>query len=103
MSSDPGSGGRRITRPRPGHADLPGMLKYDTQDARDILERSSARETAARTVAGHLSKLLLAVVGTSIVSHVTEIGSVAKFAGLWAVLVGATIGGCSRPSCRRTW
>ncbi len=67
---------RRMTTPRPGHADLPGMLKYDTHDARDILERASARETAARTIVGHLSKLLLAEVGVTVLSHVVEIGNV---------------------------
>ena len=60
MSPDPGhEPRRRMTSPRPGHADLAGMIKYDTHDARNILERASARETAARTVAGYLSKLLL--------------------------------------------
>lgn len=66
----------RVTRPRPGHADLAGMIKYDTTDARDVLERASARETAARTVAGFLAKTLLSYVGVSVVSHVTEIGDV---------------------------
>lgn len=66
----------RVTRPRPGHADLAGMIKYDTDDARDVLERASARETAARTVAGFLAKALLASIDVSVVSHVTEIGHV---------------------------
>ena len=74
MSAEPGDGGRRLTKPRPGHADLAGMLKYDTHDARDILERASARETAARTVAGYLAKQLLTGVGVEIVSHVVAIG-----------------------------
>ena len=52
MSAEPGHSRRAMTTPRPGHADLAGMLKYDTHDARDILERSSARETAARTIVG---------------------------------------------------
>jgi chorismate synthase len=64
----------RVTRPRPGHADLAGMVKYDTADARDVLERASARETAARTVAGHLAKLLLGDVGIEVRSHVVSIG-----------------------------
>jgi chorismate synthase len=76
MSPGPGSAGNEVTRPRPGHADLAGMLKYDTDDARDILERASARETAARTVAGYLSKQLLDVAGAGIISHVVSIGSV---------------------------
>ncbi|MDQ4025362.1 MAG: chorismate synthase, partial [Actinomycetota bacterium] len=49
MSVEDEPGGRALTRPRPGHADLPGMLKYDFSDARNVLERASARETAART------------------------------------------------------
>lgn len=76
MSPAPGVATRPLTAPRPGHADLAGMLKYDTHDARDILERSSARETAARTVAGHLAKRLLAEAGTAIVSHVIAIGQI---------------------------
>ncbi|MDP3984069.1 MAG: chorismate synthase [Acidimicrobiia bacterium] len=65
-----------LTKPRPGHADLTGMLKYDTKDARDILERASARETAARTVVGYLARQLLDVVGVFVLSHVVAIGSV---------------------------
>lgn len=76
MSPDAGRPKRRLTTPRPGHADLPGMLKYDTHDARDVLERASARETAARTVVGFLSKALLAEIGITVLSHVVEIGSV---------------------------
>jgi chorismate synthase len=76
MSVTPGEPVQGITRPRPGHADLAGMLKYDTDDARDILERASARETAARTVAGVLAKKLLATTGVDIVSHVVAVGSV---------------------------
>ncbi|MGH3651045.1 MAG: chorismate synthase [Acidimicrobiia bacterium] len=77
MSPAAGDAGREVTRPRPGHADLAGMLKYDTDDARDILERASARETAARTVAGHLAKTLLAVCAVQVVSHVVAIGQTA--------------------------
>lgn len=80
MAAEGEPSGKPVTRPRPGHADLPGMIKYDTSDARDILERASARETAARTVAGYLSKQLLAVVGVSIVSHVVSIGK-ARYEG----------------------
>jgi chorismate synthase len=76
MSPASGEASRLLTTPRPGHADLAGMLKYDTHDARDILERSSARETAARTVAGYLAKQLLAEAGVTVVSHVVAIGSV---------------------------
>lgn len=76
MSPGPGEGGNEVTRPRPGHADLAGMLKYDTDDARDVLERASARETAARTVAGYLSKALLAEFSIQVLSHVLAIGGV---------------------------
>jgi chorismate synthase len=76
MSPDAGSSTKPETKPRPGHADLVGMQKYDTHDARDILERASARETAARTVVGYLAKQLLAEVGITVLSHVVAIGSV---------------------------
>jgi chorismate synthase len=76
MSAGPGASKRPLQTPRPGHADLAGMIKYDTKDARDVLERASARETAARTVVGYLSKQLLAAVGVHVVSHVVSIGSV---------------------------
>jgi chorismate synthase len=74
MSPEPAQAKKQVTRPRPGHADLSGMLKYGTDDARDILERASARETAARTVAGILSKIMLATVGVRVLSHVVAIG-----------------------------
>lgn len=76
MAVTPGVEVQGVTRPRPGHADLPGMLKYGTDDARDILERASARETAARTVAGVLARRLLATAEVGIVSHVVAIGEV---------------------------
>jgi len=82
MSPGEGSSRRVMTSPRPGHADLPGMMKYDTHDARNVLERASARETAARTVAGYISKMLLAEVGVTILSHVIQIGSVVSTADL---------------------
>lgn len=66
---------RRVYLPRPGHADLVGMLKYDRADARDILERSSARETSARVAAGAVARRLLSELGVSIGSHVTRIGA----------------------------
>lgn len=65
----------RETRPRPGHADLAGMLKYGTGDARDVLERASARETAARTAAGAVARRLLEELGSNIASRVVRIGS----------------------------
>jgi chorismate synthase len=67
---------RRVTRPRPGHADLAGVLKYDRVDARDILERASARETTARVAAGALAKRLLDEFGVEIGSHVTSLGGI---------------------------
>jgi chorismate synthase len=76
MSPDPGEPRRRLTAPRPGHADLPGMLKYGTHDARDVLERASARETAARAVAGYLAAVLLGEIGIAVLSHVVALGGV---------------------------
>ena len=65
-----------VTRPRPGHADLAGALKYNFHDARYILERASARETAARVAAGALAKALLAEFGVGVLSHVIAVGPV---------------------------
>jgi chorismate synthase len=65
---------RKVTRPRPGHADLVGVLKYDRDDARDILERASARETAARVAAGALARRLLEEFSIDIGSHVVSLG-----------------------------
>ncbi len=67
---------RRVTRPRPGHADLVGVLKYDRLDARDILERASARETAARVAAGALARRLLEEFDVRIGSHVVSMGGI---------------------------
>ena len=78
MSPHPGVTKKPLTQPRPGHADLAGMQKYDFVDARDVLERASARETSARVVAGALAKLLLKQIGVDIVSHVTSLGSVSS-------------------------
>ncbi len=78
----PGSAaGREVTRPRPGHADLPGALKYDTHDARDVLERASARETAARTAAGALAKAFLSALGMVVTSRTVAVGKVRAEAG----------------------
>jgi len=74
MSPAPGRPDKVLTQPRPGHADLAGMQKYGFEDARDVLERASARETAARVAAGALAKLLLAPLGVSILSHVVQLG-----------------------------
>lgn len=67
---------RKVVRPRPGHADLAGTLKYDRSDARDVLERASARETAARVACGAVCKRLLREVGVDIGSHTVAIGDV---------------------------
>jgi chorismate synthase len=65
-----------VTRPRPGHADLPGIIKYDQRDVRNILERASARETAARVAAGALAKILLARFDIEVLGYVKSIGGV---------------------------
>lgn len=67
---------RRISRPRPGHADLNGAIKYNHRDMRDVLERSSARETAARVAAGAVARQLLETCGIRIAGHVVSIGGV---------------------------
>lgn len=67
---------RQVTRVRPGHADLTGILKYDRDDARDILERASARETTARVAAGAIARRLLAEFGVRIGSHLVHLGGV---------------------------
>jgi chorismate synthase len=77
MSPAPGAPASVLTKPRPGHADLPGMQKYGFSDARDVLERASARETAARVAAGAVAKALLAELGIGVVSHVVAMGPVA--------------------------
>ncbi len=76
IAADPSPRKRAVTRPRPGHADLAGMLKYDREDARDILERASARETTARVAAGAVCRVLLGRFGVTIGSHVTELGGI---------------------------
>jgi chorismate synthase len=67
---------RQVTRVRPGHADLTGLLKFDREDARDILERASARETTARVAAGAVARQLLATFGVRIGSHLVHLGGV---------------------------
>jgi len=68
---------RKLSRPRPGHADLAGVLKYDREDARDVLERASARETAARVAAGAVCRRLLVEFEVEIGSHVVALGGIA--------------------------
>jgi chorismate synthase len=82
MSPAPGATEKPLTKPRPGHADLPGMQKYGFTDARDVLERASARETAARVAAGAVAKAFLAELGVGIVSHVVQLGPVASKSAL---------------------
>jgi len=67
---------RRVTRPRPGHADLAGGMKYGHRDLRNVLERASARETAARVAAGALARLLVEAFGLRLVGHVIMLGGV---------------------------
>jgi chorismate synthase len=74
MSPAPGATRNPLTQPRPGHADLAGMQKYGFTDARDVLERASARETAARVAAGALAKLLLRHLDIEVISHVIQMG-----------------------------
>jgi chorismate synthase len=77
LERSPGpSEARRVTRPRPGHADLAGALKYGTHDARDILERASARETAARVAVGAVCRALLKEFGVEVASHTASVGKV---------------------------
>jgi chorismate synthase len=78
MSPDPMflNSAEPVTRPRPGHADLPGMMKYGMTDIRNILERSSARETAMRVAVGAVAKRLLEEFGVDVISHVVSIGGV---------------------------
>ena len=82
-----------VTRPRPGHADLAGALKYERDDMRDILERASARETTMRVAAGALARQLLARFGVDVVSHVFRIGPVGTSDPL-----GVTLRGCEADS-----
>ena len=74
MAAAPGATRSPLTQPRPGHADLAGMQKYGFSDARDVLERASARETAARVAAGAVAKGLLHQLGVEVISHVIQMG-----------------------------
>src|SRR3712207_7885430 len=77
MTPGPGEAGvPEVHLPRPGHADLAGVMKYGFTDVRNVLERASARETAARVAGGALAKAFLRALGVEIRSHVTQIGSV---------------------------
>jgi chorismate synthase len=91
--------GAAVTAPRPGHADLGGCQKYDRADVRDILERASARETAARVAVGALCRQLLEVCGIAVASRVVSIGGATETAAQEALIAeakaaGDTLGGC---------
>src|SRR5271155_36553 len=77
MSADPRdrAEAQPVTRPRPGHADLAGVLKYNLDDIRDVLERASARETTMRVAVGSLAKLILAPFGVPTLGYVASIGA----------------------------
>ncbi len=82
MDSDGGARNAPLTRPRPGHADYAGMLNYGFDDARPVLERASARETAARVAAGTIARLFLRqALGVEVLSHVVSIGESAPYDG----------------------
>jgi chorismate synthase len=82
MSPAPGGEGRMLTQPRPGHADLAGMQKYGFDEVSKVLERASARETAARCAAGACAKALLSTLGTDVLSHVIQLGPVVAKSGV---------------------
>src|SRR5437763_12219349 len=81
--ADYGWRGKPVTLPRPGHADLAGVLKYGHEDVRNVLERASARETAARVAAGAIAKALIRAIGIEIRSHVLQVGSVRATPPAW--------------------
>ena len=93
----------RETHPRPGHADLVGMLKIGSDDARDVLERSSARETAARVAAGGVAKALLSQLGVEVHSFVRRIGGAAMEKATWKAFLAARdfdLGAVEGSECR---
>ena len=97
---------KRVTRPRPGHADLAGALKHDAEDARDILERASARETTARVAVGAICKTFLGRFGIAVRSHTTSLGTIAYPPGTetpWDAIEAAegTPLRCADPSLER--
>ena len=75
--------GKPVSLPRPGHADLPGVLKYGHEDVRNVLERASARETAARVAAGAVAKAIIGAIGIEVRSHVLQVGSVRATPPAW--------------------
>jgi chorismate synthase len=89
-ATDFGAGAKPVTIPRPGHADLGGALLYDHADVRDVIERASARETAARVACGAVARRLLAEVGCALGSHVVSVGEVDSKATLTEELLAHT-------------
>ncbi len=89
-ATDFGAGAKPVTIPRPGHADLGGALLYDHADIRDVIERASARETAARVACGAVARRLLAEVGCAVGSHVVSVGEVDSKATLTEELLPRT-------------
>ncbi len=85
MSPDPGTPDRVVTRPRPGHADLVGGIKYGHRDLRNILERASARETTMRVALGAVARSFLKTLGVTVVGHVVSIGSVHVTPAPWSL------------------
>ncbi|MHB1956030.1 MAG: chorismate synthase, partial [Sulfobacillus sp.] len=85
MSPDPGTPDRVVTRPRPGHADLVGGIKYGHRDLRNILERASARETTMRVALGAEARSFLKTLGVTVVGHVVSIGSVHVTPAPWSL------------------
>ena len=96
---------RRVEVPRPGHADLSGVLKHDLDDVRNVLERASARETSARVAVGALCKDLLATIGIRVHAHVVRIGSVEAprraYSEAEVLAAAASPAGCSDPIAER--
>jgi len=85
MSPDPGQPDRVVTRPRPGHADLVGGIKYGHRDLRNVLERASARETTMRVALGAVARAFLRPLGIEVYGHVTRIGPVSAPTGEWTL------------------
>ena len=91
--------GERVTAPRPGHADLAGVQKYRHEDVRNVLERASARETAARVAVGAVARQLLAAAGITVAAHVVNIGGVATTARRYTAAEVASLAAASEVAC----
>lgn len=99
MSPTGPAAGEAVTAPRPGHADLAGVQKYEHDDIRNILERASARETAARVAVGAVARQLLAAVGITVAAHVVAVGSVAAERRAYTVPELAALTAASQLAC----